>query len=108
MLVRLDLIDPQLLHRGPGVVRQIVHGGGQAEQVLPVNGGDEGAVDVLHQLPADGVRLLFLGFDKVPLFLGGLRAVLAEGLHRVPDHLHLPDQQAVKIETFLPFADLHL
>ena len=104
VFVRRDVVDPQLLYSRPGVVGQIIHGGGEAEQVLPVDGGDEGAVDVLHQLPADGIGLLLLDLDEVALLLAGLLAVIAQGGHRVPDHRHLADQQGVEIETLFPLA----
>ena len=102
MGVRLDVVDANLFDRGPGIVCQIVDGGGQAVEVVPVDGRNEGAVDVIHQFPPDGVRLLFLDLDEVSVFLGGGLTEDTEGLHSVPDDLGLLDQKTVEIKTFFP------
>ena len=103
MIVGRDIVDTGFLHRGPGVISQIIDGGRETVQVVPVNGSDESTVDIVHQFPANIVRFLFLDLDEITLFLGGILTESAKGFHSVANDLCLPNQKSVEIETFFPF-----
>ncbi|MGC4116176.1 MAG: hypothetical protein QM765_16685 [Myxococcales bacterium] len=85
--VGLQAEEQHLVDGGVGVVEHVVDGAGEREQVLAVDGRDEGAVELVDEQPALLVALL-LGLAH------GLGGVLRRGLHELqqavePDHAGL-------------------
>jgi len=71
MLRGAHLEDLHLVHRRIGVVQHIVDGARQGVQVLAIDGGDEGAVQLVDQDAADLIGFLLALRD----LLGQLRLV---------------------------------
>ena len=93
VVVGLDLQDRHLNHRGVGVIQHVIDGARQAMDILAVEGGDEGMVQLIDENAADLIRFGLELIDHISAALGGLIKVSREGNHTVFCELGLLDQQ---------------
>ena len=97
VIVGLHVQDLHLLHRGEGIVHDIIDGPGEGKDILPVNRRDKGPVQIVDQDAAHFVGILFGLAHRARMLVGSLLHVRFQGIHAVQRDLGLQNQRLEKL-----------